>query len=104
MPGHKNWSSSNDGRSSRLVKRAPLDRYFKSFVTGPLPTGGETLATPAPVERHSPERDVAGRQGAGDGQHLYAVTAEVVDLVPFIAARRRGRIPSLSRPAGGSAA
>jgi hypothetical protein len=64
----------------------------------------ETQATPAPIERHSPERDIAGRQGAGDGQHLYAVEAEVVQIGygRTLKARRRGM--PFPHPTGGSAA
>jgi hypothetical protein len=77
---------------------------FHDFVADLFP-GGETQATPAP--RRHPEHDASsGGKGAGAGQHLYAVPAEVVQLRPFIVARdrRQGRLPSFPRPTGGSAA
>jgi hypothetical protein len=53
--------------------------------------GDETQTTPAPIERHSPERDVAGSQGAGDGQRLRVVEpmGQLIDATDRFTARRR---------------
>lgn len=92
--------------AEQIKEHGPRDRFIQDFVAGLLPAGDETQATPA-SRRRSPERGAAaGRQGAGDGQHLHVVGHEVVDLVPFIKARdrRQGRVGPFTRPTGGSAA
>jgi hypothetical protein len=60
------------------------------LVTGPLPTGDDVLATPAP-RRHTPEHGAAaGRQGAGVGQHLTVVEpmGQLIDITTRLEARR----------------
>jgi hypothetical protein len=73
--------------AEHIRQPGPRDRFIQDFVAGALlSSGGETQTTPAP--RCTPER-AAGRQGAGDGQHLSLVGGRVIDAADRFNARRR---------------
>ena len=77
------------GRRGLLARNPSSDPSGPSqLVTGPLPTGDETQATPAP--RRQPEHDASlGGSGAGIGQHLSLVEGRVIDAADRFNAHRR---------------